>query len=475
MRELRLFDDRPEQNARTIQHCQAFAPDNTTTFRLTTSSESFSWTPSLAACMLRFIHYLYQSNKTLAVRLHGFSADDADFQEWFLQACNWNLISGLVTNSVPAHVSLISKALEEQRQIKSVSLKLYIYPTDFPEVDAFRSLESSLRITTCLSSMELQTLNLGCDQAIATSLANGMQQNSSIQSLTLSAWGSTTMELFLQALSVRLEDYPLRSLEISRRTFQWPSTRQQCSSSGIKNISQLTISSWQGVMPEILALDSNLTYLQLTKNNLASHDIDQWLRHLAVSCPNLTTLDVRDNNIESLQFKGYHTSPSRLTSLREFYLDGNPLWEKTSKKDMRSLTDGLFCLLNTNPRLTSFFHPEQNTVSSRTKQQARQQLKHIKLIKTICSLAQGSSDYATQLPVGAWPLLLEHANCLLKGSAEHQAGAIYPFLLNASAVLGNQRTTLSSYRAPALKKKRNRTPWWSLQNVFRFQNTNNMS
>eukprot|EP00980_Cylindrotheca_fusiformis_P004230 scaffold918_cov126-Cylindrotheca_fusiformis.AAC.9 len=453
MRELRLFNEKPEHNARTIQQTQQLAPGNVSIFRLTTSSEKFVWNPTLTAVMMNFIHYLQKRSKKLEVRLHGFSAEDTYFRAWFDQACNLGLISGLVTNSVGAHVTLVSQALEQQHsQQTSMTFKLYVYPVEFGEVDAFRSLADSLRVTTCLKKFELQTLNLEQDQPIAAALAEGIQNNRSIQNMILSAWGSTAIEIFLKTLSVRLNDCALDCLEINRPTFHRSlSRRQSICSSELGNVSKVVISSWHGAITDHFSMDSKLIYLQMSQGNLNNKDMDHWLTQLAVTCPNLATLDVRDNQIESLKFKKYAKSGHKLTSLRELYLDGNPFWDKNSKKDMHSLADGLFCFLNANPRLTSFFHPDHKT----PKEKARQQLKHIKLIRTICSLAQGSADYATELPVGAWPLLLEHSNRLLKGSTEHQAGAIFPFLLSASAILGNQstRSNLLHHQARTQKKR----------------------
>jgi hypothetical protein len=472
MRELRLFDDRPDYNVRAIQNCQEYAGDNNTMFKLTTSSESFTWSPTLTALMMHFLHFLRNNNKKLVVRLHGFSADDTNLQEWFYQACDWKLIGGLVTNSVSSHVTMISHALEQQQHqqqcIPSMSLKLYIYPVDFTALLAFQSLQNSLRDTSCLNSLELQILNLGDDDAIARSLAQGIQDNTSLEHLILSAWGTTSLALFLRSLSLkRMEHYPLRSLEINRWNFEQSlihRQEQQCSSA-LRNIPQLAISSCRGVQPNLFALDSKLTCLQLTRmDDLTTNEIDQWMTQLATTCPNLSILDVRDNRIQSLEFKRYFASGSsttRLESLREFYLDGNPL---LYLQDNCLPADGLFRLLSTHSQLTTFFHPEQQQRTV-TKQQARQKLKHIKLIKTVRSFAQpGSSDYATQLPVGAWPLLLEHANRLLKGSSEYQAAAIYPFLLNASAVLGNE-TTSSNYRS--MIKVKDADPWWSFKKVLR--------
>jgi hypothetical protein len=475
MRELRLFDDRPDHNVRAIQNCQEYAGDNDTMFKLTTSSESFTWSPSLTACMMHFLHFLRNSNKKLVVRLHGFKADDTNLQEWFCQACDWELIGGLVTNSVSSHVKMISHALEQhqhqqQQCIPSMSMKLYIYPVDFTALLAFQSLENSLRDTSCLNSLELQILNLGNDDAIARSLAQGIQDNTSIKHLILSAWGTTSLALFLRSLSLkRMEQYPLRSLEINRWNFEQSLIQEQQCSSALRNLPQLVISSCRGVQPNLFALDSKLTYLQLTRmDDLTTNEIDQWMTQLATTCPNLSTLDVRDNRIQSLEFKRYFaasgsgSTTTRLKSLREFYLDGNPL---LYSRDKCLPADCLFRLLSTHSQLTTFFHPEQQQRNI-TKQEARQKLKHIKLIKIVRSFAQpGSSDYATELPVGAWPLLLEHANRLLKGSSEYQAAAIYPFLLNASAVLGNQ-TTSSNYRG-IIKIEDDNPCWWSFKKILR--------
>ncbi|KAL3935880.1 MAG: hypothetical protein SGBAC_008689 [Bacillariaceae sp.] len=476
MREIRLVHDKPEQNARFLQNAvdPHIGETSKSTYRLTSSADSFTWTSTLTEDMMQFLRFLKNNRKSLVVRLHGFSQDDENMIRWFQQACQWDLIVGLVSNNLESQALFICHAISNQNASVSMFLKIHLYPADFDFVDTHISLAQALQRSNCLNRLEMQVLKVGLQEAaenMTRTLSRGVGSNRSIRNLILSGWGDSAWNHFFADLADRdvcfdqliLENAGFATLRDEGNSREWCRTLNRA-----KHVGFLACKNSVATSHCLYHLDSaELIHLQLTNAGWTSRQMDELLVQLSQSCPNLSTLDVYRNCMDDLTFPRFSalmstnaasrsTSSHRrpLGSLTGFLLDANPILSDEKLKRVK-LGPSLYSLFQEIPSLLTILDTE---AQRRTKRKDRVSLD--KIIRCVRGLAIDLPRLGIQLPSGAWPLLLSTANRTLQEEPSLQAQAIYDFLVNASAVLTNQAAADPINAAITTNKSAGKEPVW---------------
>ncbi|CAJ1948995.1 unnamed protein product [Cylindrotheca closterium] len=486
MREIRLVHSKPQHNVQILQNAQDPRVGETikSIYRLTSSDDSFTWNPTLTEHMIQFLRFLKDNRKTLVVRLSGFSQDDENMEKWFHQACQWDLIVGLVSNSLESHSFFIYHAMCNQNAAISMFLKIYLYPCDFDSVDAHNSLARALKRTNCLNRLEIKVWNVGLQpdfQNLARTLSEGIGSNRSIQYLLITGWDHTACNYLFSNLVDREVSFDQLILEsvgyapvhvhnggISK---EWCSTFNKANHIGFLSCKD-SITTCQC----LYNIDSTVfCHLQLTNAGWFSQQIDNLLVRFSESCPNLLTLDVYRNKMEDLTFPRFSallksnaaTPPSishrrPLGSLTRFLLDGNPILSAETHI-RKKLRPSVFSLFQKIPSLITILDTEAKPGTSN-----KDRAKLDNLSRCMRSLAIESPCLGMQLPPAAWPILLCKANRMLQGEPSLQAQVLYDVLVNASAVLSSNQGTLDPNDAASISNKSpDREPLWlSLQKLL---------
>mmetsp|Transcript_18241 Transcript_18241/g.45204 ORF Transcript_18241/g.45204 Transcript_18241/m.45204 type:complete len:489 (-) Transcript_18241:746-2212(-) len=483
MREIRLVQRKPQHNVRILQNAQdpKVGATNKSIYRLTSSDDSFTWNHTLTGHMMQFLRFLKDNRKSLVVRLHGFSQDDENMKRWFHQACQLDLIVGMVSNSLQSQAFFICHAISNQNASVSMFLKIHLYPADFDSVDAHNSLAQALQRSNCLNRLEIKVLTVGglgqAFENMSQTLSQGVRINQSIRNIVLSGWHETPRNHFFANLVDRdvsfdqliLENAGFAAVGDGVYSLEWCRTWNRA-----KHIGFISCKSSILIFHCLYNLDSAvLSHIQLTNGGWTTRQMDEFLVQISQSCPNLSTLDVYRNRMEDLTFprisallNSNAVSPSAshrrpFGSLTRFLLDANPILE--DKKHIRKkLRPSLYKLFRKIPSLVTILDTE---VERKTNKKDRAKLDKIE--RCIRGLAIESPRLGMQLPPSAWPLLLSTANRTLQGEPSLQAQVIYEVFVNASAVLSNQATADPNDAATTSNESTGKEAlWMSLQKIL---------
>ena len=387
------------------------------------------------------IDTLAENEQKLSVRMHGFVTND-NFKAWFRHALQLDVIQEIATNSLfgpasltgplpqelqnlgifsahlldvvqeiatnsmfgPAsltagspqqlqHLEMISLALE-QNNPSLKSLSIYNLPTSLILDEApFERLVKSLSSTVHLNSLHVKILDIGgnsCDD-ITRLLVQSMQENTSIQSLSLSG---CSFGLLISVLHSQHQQRRQRRQHCEEQ----PLSKKRNMKLELDNVNllprtndlmrQLNFQSWKG---SIIALEMNelvlnnctgvlsknllksndvllpsLTTLCLKNSSLSTECIDEWLFDLSKICPNLCVLDVSQNNLESMNFPSYMantTTTTYLHDLQEFCIGQNPLVESLLL-DNTNVRDEIFLFLSRHVNVSTLLGITKGTSSS---------------------------------------------------------------------------------------------------------------
>lgn len=489
MREIRLVHNRPQHNVQILQSARDpyLGATSKSTYRLTSSSDTFRWTPSLTDEMMQFLRFLKDNCKSLVVRLHGFSQDDENMMMWFQQACQWDLIAGIVANNLRSQTLFIYYAITSQCVSPWRFLKIHLYPADFNSPDAHSILAGALQQSNCLNQLELQLLSAGFSgglDAMTRTLSQGIGKNRSIRNLILSGWDEKAWSYFFGDLADRGESFDQLILEKAgyasyseRNPMEWC-----CTLNMAKHIGFVSCKNSATTIQCLQHLDSFvLSHLQLTNAGWTSQQVDDFLVQFTQSCSNLSTLDLRSNKIDDLAFPRFFAlvdsdtalpsvdsgtaAPSTphlrpLWSLTSFLLDGNPVLSENRIK-RNKLGPNLYCLFRRIPSLNTILQAEET--SNKTKIREREKLE--RLTQFVRVLVVESHHLGFRLSPVSWPLLLSTANRILQSEPSLQAQAIYEFLLHASAVLSNE-AAVEPTATTSDKSAGNEALWLSFQKLL---------